>query len=550
MYRKPGFHEASAGRTFLDWGDLLYEAKDPSTSWEMNVRLFFESISKNMRRKLAYLQIEDVVTASTPISPFQSKAQVAFSHLMTRWMESLSIPGIEHPAVIEYSRTPFLTFDECIDELISKDIVFPDWTVIGDKQATLEIIYPVFLRFIRHLRSLQYLRRSYASRLRAMVSDICYRIASGQAIDQFEKSFVIAFSDATSGFGVSEYAPLTANQGLVENSDPNVIETFNKLKTAVEAGPFTRFGILVSNKLQQELFGFWGPFTPTLNFASGYSTRCGNFIRFEIDEDESIPWSIEEQEDAIRSQSNVLTPGVSSLLTVSSPFLSYTAQRDKLRNSPEATYSPKLDVPDVSLRMARGFQSLTNEIEKDWMSPTRGRVITSSHGATAEIFLQDLAAQHDKFGEGQVANTSLTAWKLVDPESLKALGDRYVPSVDYQERVLFMKTDGPDIHEKIVDMRPFYALRGEHMFRPAFIEYLAPHRNQLMVEDPAAEAFIARALDLTRNARRRSARVIRISHRWNLLRRLLNVDIMSFEDLVSYATRIEGSLSNTETTTE
>jgi hypothetical protein len=381
------------------------------------------------------------------------------------------------------------------------------------------------------------------------VSDIGWRVAAGQELDQFDKSFFLAYRDSTKeGGGASKYMPATSNLPLVENADTTVKDTFAQLRTVVENGPFTRFGILVSNTLPQELFAFYGPYTPILQFNTGFSVKVGNFMRLLVDETDPYTWSMEEQEDSIRMTSQMLAPDISTLLTVTQPYLVYTAQRDSLRNQSEATYKPRLDVPDAMLRMSRGFDSTTDEVEIDWFSPTRGRQISTSRGASAEVFLQDLAAKHERFGDGQVAETSLARWPLIDPDSLAApnMRDKFRSQVDYKEKILYITPDGGEIVSEVVDMTSFYTARGEHMLRPAFTEYVAIHRNALRVEDPAAEAFIARSLNLSRNARRRSMAVIRLSHRWNFLRRLFEVEVMSWPDLMTLARVEHGTIETKE----
>jgi hypothetical protein len=555
MYRKPGFYEVSPGLQYITWAQALYAVRQTGVTWESNLRDLFKDMSYNLGRRLRFLPLEEVLVAKSPASPLGSESQVAFAHLMSRWLTHLKVAS-EYPAMLRYARVPYLTIDDCVDALLAKKIIIPSWEDIGDREAKLEAVIPVFMATIRHLVALTELRSRYVSRLRAKVADLGYRIASGGQLDQFEKSFFLAFAKMTDKWGQSAYQPINKPMVVSESSDPLVEATFLALKGVVEPGPFTRFGILISNKLQQELFAFFGPYTPTYQFDYGYGSRAGQFVRLHIDETEQIAWSMEEQEDSIRMQSEALSPAVSVALTVTQPWLLYTAQSQLLRNKAEATYYPRLDVPDVLLRMADGFKSTTAEYEADWFSPTRGRQISTSRGANAEVFLQDLALMHDRFGEGQVGVSSLGNWKLYDPSSFRdnidGLGQHLREFgasgiLDYNERILYMSTESNSIQERVVDMQPFYTVRGSIMLRPAFTEYLAVHRNTLRVADTAAEAYIARSLDLSRNGRRRSEILIRLSHRWNLIKRLFSIEVMSFEELKDLARLQEGGVTITET---
>jgi hypothetical protein len=122
----------------------------------------------------------------------------------------------------------------------------------------------------------------------------------------------------------------------------------------------------------------------------------------------------------------------------------------------------------------------------------------------------------------------------------QSMGDKLQTKVDYNERILSLRADGDEISATDVDMAPFYTIRGDIMLRPAFTEYVALHQNSLNVVDAAAESYITRSLDLSRGGRRRSERIIRLSHRWNLIRRLFGVEIMSFEQLTQLARLTEG----------
>lgn len=549
MYRKPGFYEVSLGQLALGWARSLYEVKGASVTFETNISELFRSMSSNLTRRLRFVQLEDVLTANSEASPIDSDSQKAFAHLVSRWLVHLSVFE-EYPAVIAYARTPRVKLDECIDFMLEGRVLFPSWEDIGDKEAKLEAIIPIFIAFVRNIIALSSLRVRFVGRLRAKLADIGYRIASGATIDQFDKTFFLAYSSMTNDYAQSVYSPIGAPLPVTENADKNVDETYGELKGKVEAGPYTRFGVLISNKLPQELFAFFGPYTPTLEFNYGYLSKVGKYRRVHIDERETVNWSMEEQEDAIRMQSQALSPGVSNVLTISQPIIEYHAQRAELMDDPSAMYVPGLDVPDVVIRMANGFASTTDQRELDWFSPTRGRQISTSRGANAEVFLQDLALKHDRFGDAQVGITSLSHWKLVDPACLPGLGRKFVQDVNYKEKILFVRPDGNTIEMREVDMTAFYTLRGAFAMRPAFTEYVALHRNSLRQVDLAAEAYITRSLDLSRMGRRRSEQVIRLSHRWNVLKRLFDVSIMSFKELRQLAHMQEGALTESETTSE
>jgi hypothetical protein len=201
--------------------------------------------------------------------------------------------------------------------------------------------------------------------------------------------------------------------------------------------------------------------------------------------------------------------------------------------------------------MAEGYKSSTAQYEIDWLSPTRGRQISTSRGANAEVFLQDLATQKDRFGEGQVGTTSLAGWRLIDPSCFKSsesgLRGKVDDQINYKERIMYISAEGGTVEEREIDLEAFYTVRGDIMLRPAFTEYVAVHRNELRVAEPGAESAIVRSLDLSRGSRRRSEQVIRLSHRWNVIKRLFGVEVMSWNELRQLAQMAEGTVTPSET---
>jgi hypothetical protein len=546
MYQKPGFMEVPSGVTHLAWAKLLYNP-DSQTLWESNIKDFFVSMSKNLNRKLQFLQIEDVLCAATDRSPAKGDEQLAFAHLCSRWLFSLGVPGVrEYPAVITYRRTPFVDFDECIDRMISKHVVFPTWEDIGNKDARLEEIVPVFVAFIRHLVSLDSLRSVYAARLRTKVSDIGYKLVrEARFANQFEKSFFVRFANPTLPQSATKYGDSGKPSVVSETSDPKVHETFAHLQTCVEAGPVTRFGLMVSNKVPQELFAFFGPYVPTLSYSYGFPVSVGPFHRFIVDETDVVPWSLEEQEDAYRVTSSQFVPRVSSVLSVAQPYLIDSARRGSMRNLGESIWKIGLDAPEVAVRMADGYRSKTHQWVGSWFSPTRGREVSSERGANGSVLMQDLAQERDRLGEGQVGiQTVVPAWPLLDVSAIDrdpSMKDKIVAKQDFNEEILTVDTATASLVRKTVPMSRFYVQRGHAAIRPAFAEYVVAHRNALRIPEPAAESYIHSALNLSRAQQRRSESAIRLSHRWWVLKRLFGIEVMPYDSLADMI-RLEAGL--------
>lgn len=550
MYRKPGFYEVSFGVSGPEWAARLYTVRGPGTTWDANLKELWKSISPNFKRKLRFLQLDEVAIASSPLSPNGSDSQKAFAHLVIRWLKHLGIPSFsEYPVVPAYARTPRITLDECIDEMISRAIVMPDWTDIGNKEATIEEVMPAFSSFIRQLHSIARMRVNYVELLRTKVSDLAYRIALGGTLDQFEKSFFLSFCDPSSLYGSSAYLPRTNPLPIAENSNPLVETAFSIVRTCVEAGPFLRFGVLQSNQLLQELFAFYGPHTPSLDFHYGYGSTVGPFLRLSMPDSEKLDWSMEEQEDAVRNMASIVQLTGTNIINAQ-PYVDIWPVKRSLGQQAGNAFEPMLDLPDVELRMSRGFDGFAHTYEAEWYSPVRGRRVSTAHGADALLLLQDLALKHAKLGEGLTSLLSLNSWKLFDTDSLFgqngfAQGDKLSKQADFKEEIIYRAASGA-LQTTTLDLATFYTTRGTIMMRPAFTEFVEIHRNSLFIEDPAAESWIANKLNLSRGARRASVEMIRASHRWSVLRRLFNVEVMSFADLTKTLALRYGSVDSVD----
>lgn len=552
MYTKPGLEERTDGVALLDLADTLRQAAPVGMSYDQIIKQFWESISKNFRRKIRFLTQDEVFIASSPNYTFKSAPQLAFAHLVCRWFHKLKIPGFPtYPAKITYRLNPRLTLDECVDRLIAKRIIYPSWEDIGTKEATVEEVMPVFIHFLRHLNALAKLRATLTQRLRRWVAHVGYNIASGVQPDQFDKSFFLAFCDPNSGTGKSTYLDATDPIALVENNDPLVIETIKELRTCVEAGPFIRFGIMRSNQLIQELFAYYGAWTSTLEFSYGYGVEMGPFKSIVIEENESFTWDLALQEDAIRDHVAVYSQSGVDVIAAP-PIINTRPMRKSVESATEGLFSPSLDVPQVELFMSDGIKSFAHNYYAQWHSALRGRVVSTEAGFGAAQLMQDIALTNGQAGEGLTAVLTLKHWPLFDDSDLMALAAEgsfnklsFFADSPIKERIMYRAPNGK-FTDTWVDMTPFYSARGTLMTRPAFSEFMAVHREMLYKPNERVVSYIANKLNLTRGARRASEALILISHNWNEIKRLFGVEPMKWEQLDAFAKLAHGGVNPTE----
>jgi len=533
MYRLPGYYEASPGVSLVDWAETLNGVKLQNTTWDAQVKEFFRDINPNMKRKARFVAPQDIAICRTKEAGPGSKRQRAFAHLMMRWYHHVGWHK-NYPALIRYARTPQITIDECVDAMIAKEISFPSLQDInGD--PTMEDIFPVFLDFVRHILSVQRQRAAYVERIRAGVSNIGFKIAKGVEIDQFERSLFLAYKDVSSPMGASKYAPQTKPIALVENDSDLVRDCLSKLAAVVENGPFVRFGRLVSNTNLHELFGAYGPFTPTLSFHTAYTTPMGPFTNLHPDSEVTVKWNSDLQQDAMRMGMRVHALSGASMIR-SWPQIIIEPQRLPVVNDESANYWPEFDMPFVKLRMPDGFRSPAHAVEMSWDSPTMGRIVSTGRGADAMLLLKDIALRNKEYGGGATGELSLARWSLVDEKDLAEHVNnnaikKYVMHTNFKERIMY-RTPANEITTALVDLKAYYARKGLLSLYPAFTEYVALHPDMLDEPDEDIEQEIYYQLGLTRSSMLASQAMVRATHNYWKIKRMFQATIMPFPRLL------------------
>lgn len=544
MYIKPGFHEVPAGKCYLDWARELYATRKlGEADFENAIRRTLSDPSTGLGRvgrRLSSISLHELCIVASDALPLGSPGQKALAHLLTRWFVSMKLVD-DYPRFIEYRAHPELRIDECVDRILGTLIKLPTLDELGGERATLETLIGVFPSLVRSLYSLHFLRSYYADRLQRAVADIAWKIASGQPIDQFEKSMFLAFNDTTDeeSRGFSTYltgkvgaertragaAPSSPGTGVrvlypVENNDQLVRDAVALLRTAVEVGPFTRFGVMYSNQRIEQLLVYWGPHVATLPLYTGHLTNFGPFEEQVVTESEAYHWTLEEQEAAIREQ-------VREINVVSGQFAIAVPQfimRGPNAKDSQVDYQMHLDVPEVALSLEHGFDSKATEFVAEWFSEWRERVITTDEGSAGpQALVSDLAVKHRQLGEGLTSVATCADFKLIDPtqrdEQLKKRGGQ-VAKTDFTARV-WISANGAAPKPTEVDMKMLLSRKGSTTWRPAFTEFVWAPMRALFEPNPEAETFVATRLGLTREAAARNAVAIRVSMNAFRLQRIL-----------------------------
>lgn len=527
-YTKPGYYEIPDGKLLVHFASLIVGI---GPSWEQELAALIDKFGRGGRRVVS-LSVEDVVSLKG--EGVFDKAQPTYraaQHLLLRFLKMLGVID-NYAAVIAYSRSPKLTIDEVLDRMISLFIPQVSITDMGGPTAfNVEALKSVFPTWVREVEAQGNRREELLKRLRSKIGSIGFKIASGQPIDQAERSAFCAYVDTNIQSACTAQEWRSQSQPKIkaaETGDPLVAQTWDMFKQVTEAGPYLRFFKLTSNRSLEQLVMWFGPQVAVLPFAVGYGMTYGPFLELRMKEQLPVAWSREDQMTAARERNFsatliaaaaavARTQGVAPGFARAIPVI--TAVDASL------TPEPSWDLPNITMKVDLDSSSAV-PYEYSFFSTWRNRVVSSRHFATPQHVLAELALQHEQLGEGLTTGRTIDSWPLLDlKESEPFLGEqRPMNSVNWTEQIYVPSTDPATagaLKQIPVDMRTYYQRMGTMVLPPAFREYVLAPLAWLMVPDPEAEAHIAAYLGLTHEAKLQAERVIRISHNYAKLQRLL-----------------------------
>lgn len=514
MYAKPGQYEVSTGHLLPSWCTLI---KD-SANFERDLASTIDTLGRGGRRVNA-LSLEDVVAMEGKgIFSGGSRQWKALQHVLLRFLHSLGVVR-HYPAVIGYRTNPYLRWSELVDAVMTNYVRWPASDSLGGENLNIEGLRSAFATIIREMAFYGNLRPVISQRLRLKLGDVAFKIATGQAIDQAERSFYVNYShdsaaciDHSEEFMISAASASGLVPAIAQSGDPLVMETWAQLRAATEPGPFLRFVTLKSNVNLENLVFWYGPSQTSLTYGMGYSIRFGrDFHEPRIADAFVLPWTANDQLTAAREQV-VSFRSNDTTASLRAPILSVVDGAIP----PEPTW----DLPDVNIRVSLESGKI-RATEYSYYSSWRERVVTTDQGATPSTLLLDLALSKETLGEGQHTGHSFSDWGLIDMEaSAPYLGSHAPAAVSWDERIVIPKANG-GVEAKTVPVGPLYEKLGKTLFPPSFREYVKVPKSWLHVVDTEAENYIAARLGLTKEQREQAERSIRVSHNFFRLSRLL-----------------------------
>jgi hypothetical protein len=534
---KPGFYEVPAGMLVTKWANEIYEKR----GWEGQL---METLTKpglgRGGRRVAGLREDDLISlGGTGIFSPGLPAHGALIRLLYRFLFSLGIMK-RYPAVVGYQNVPFLTLERCIDRMMSGHIKWPTMEALGGEQSfTIEALAASLPTIIRRMATLRHLRKEMIQRFRLKLGSIARKIALRVPIDQAELSAFCRFGVSPQNkWGWTDEEVKDDAQPVIyaaETGDPLVTDNWELFKASTEQGPYLRFAKLTSNKNIENLVYTFSPAIAALSYEIGYVVSVGPFDEPKTGEAIVLPWTKEDQLIAARERALAFELGADNTMVLQPPI------QAGVRGAPE--FAPQWDLMNVNF---------TVDVSKTRIMPTeisfysqwRKRTMLLSNGATPDLLLKDIALLNDGVGEGLMDKASLKDFGFIDTETSTPFLNKQAPvKPSYMEEILFPEpgTKGT-VSSRKIDMTPFYSRMGTTMYMPAFREFAFVPMHWLHVPDKEAEDFIAAKLALTYEQRLQAETVIRISHNYEKLSRLLTADQlpMTKPNLVALCTALVG----------
>lgn len=523
-YMKPGFYEVPDGQSVIGACTQI----TAGGNWIKDLSPTLDKLGRGGRRVMS-LSIEDII--ALPGEGWFAKGTPPYhclQRILLRFLHSMKVVE-RYPAVVGYKNYPQLNMDEVLDRMMTPQVKFPSFDSLGGAAGfNVEALKAVMPTIIRELDFKARLRGIHLKRLRLKLGSIAFKLASGAPIDQAERSFYCGFWDMRAH---KKSRALTASEilggniapiAVAETGDPLVGETWELFKLCTEAGPYLRFATMVSNRNFENLVYWYGPQIASLSYAIGYTKGFGKFDEPVVKEAVVLPWGKDDQLVATRERYAAFSLGEANVVSIQPPVLSTVGN--------QALYEPGWDLPNVSIRVDLAGSSI-RPTEFSFYSSWRERTLSSRSGATPRTLLTDLALTTERLGENQSAQLSLHEWPLIDLNASKAFLGGQAPIVpNYVEDIITHEKGPKRLKHEQVDMEDHYKRMGNKMFMPAFREFALAPMAWLYVPDKEAEDFITARLGLTYEQKLQAERIIRISHNFAKLKRLLQPHQLPLDD--------------------
>lgn len=476
--------------------------------------------------------------------PQGSDLMTKLQHFVLLCLHELNIVD-KRPIAVEYRTKNELTMDEVLDRMTSARIYLPR---IEDLGKNADPLWGTFVSLLPDaIRSIAFSdveRLVWRDHLRAKACEIGYKILRGLEITQAERSlFLMIAPGGERSFTKEELAAGVDYLDLrcMDNTDPSVKKTFELYEASVEHGPYSRFNKLIYTSRGQSKTYYYGPPARSLPISVGRFKYEGEFVSYQLEPVETLPWSEEETLKAIAEKEGLI--GIGRIdrdpMIIPPPIIAST--------DPHRAPYTSLDEPDFKLsfsvnEMMRqgsftpGDRTVPiREFDVSYNSAFAGRMLSTTTGnfPGASCLLMDKVFKNESFGSGELNDYDISDFVQLDPKLSTVLkpitGGQAVPDEGpaivagglMREEIYYTLPGDKTVYIRTVNMTSHYFRRGFLMVLPPFREFMLASRDLLLAEDSVVEMFLAGKLNLNDEERAMTRDTINISHNAEKLRKFL-----------------------------
>jgi hypothetical protein len=482
------------------------------------------------RTKLDQLSLSDVLQSGNEKNPVRSSSPI-FRQWTRLLLAVLNNAGLvkEDVDVYEYRLNPILTMDELMTRMLDEHVkaALPNLAQLGGTNATISTFRNVMPRVLRDLEYIDSLRVQTLVHLRRGVSNIAFKMRTGQQVTQFEKTFFLLGCDTSADRSGFSDAGTPTPIIIAESADPLMLKALARAEAVTSAGPYLRYQRLISNRDREYLVAYYGPQISTLPLSIGRLLNRGPFFELVFERLDDRPWTPESQMAGIRDR--IALPTVANGKSVDSPkdvkgdttgCPSPVGLATIHRTNADGTGKVTpfiLDLPEIKI---------TPLDEADcrfyrWEYPHTywNRIITGGfgHDAQPDDVLFDYAMKVTEIGDNVVEAANLDHVKLLDAADI--LETRRVKVDELKDKVFFVRKG--KFSEDEIDMRHFYYRYGKDIFRPALSEFVMPPIAWLHVPNDSAVQYLSTRLNLNREESLQNMRVLTVCHNYAEIQRLI-----------------------------
>lgn len=312
MHKPIGYHERTVGSWLFPLVARLMSQGSASSSvapgWESQISaaLRFKDVL-HLGTRLPDVEPDQLLhLPGTPVFPLGSPLFADLIHFVSYLMHRIGV-WKNAPAVLEYRRTPELTFDDVLDLMLTREIVFPSYADLNGDKTNWGIFINLIPEIIRGIHKTQVVRNDYAERLRRAIQNIGFKIWRGAGITDLERQAFLAFApqgdraftNAELDAGVVSWAQ---HARVAECQDPMVAQTWKLFSDAVTPKTYLDCTLLIAERSGRAVAFTLGPAPTDLPVQLAYLNLRGPFSNYQAKTLFSFNWDKASVISAIRER--------------------------------------------------------------------------------------------------------------------------------------------------------------------------------------------------------------------------------------------------------